>query len=369
MQVIAKSVESAIARPDVVGASARYAPFVTHSRSEIGHHLREGNMKLLGCISPEIAGETKAPCEITSPEAQLPFDLILPVAKDLESAKSIAKNTIAGGEFPLHYNLAGQKDCFLLNNLDMNEKDKEAQIQTGHPLDPTCQFKVSAFFWANCPVLDSSSEGKEGRGVTLAKSCPTASSINIRYQIRHIVPESDGSNKIKNKIKKILAPIPLDVVFNADPSYGAITVSVDAIPDLSETELSCPRNESIIALVDGKAKCECLFPFQKIILNGVSLCQAKKKRCAANERYRGVNADGTAICKPVACEIIDTNVGCRHGGWIESVSAFTANAKSALPWSCLGHMCPLGEDGGTCTAVVNCYGNVRCCYEIDPKNI
>ncbi len=404
MHGIAKSIETAIARPEIIRASALYSTNAYVSRSTDKKLQNNGNQDLLNCIRKPTA-ENQPTCTSTDPGNPVSFDLIRPIGNDLTAnaiAKltydAITKNTLAGGEFPLLYSLDGFKDCFL-GGAKLDQEEKIKQIASRIPLDPFCQFAVTTSFWATCPAdnLDAllpptkigsitpcergydgfSFCGSSTPGVTSgtftsdsalfgpfipkrAPKCPIADSINIIYQIRHV-----PSLGHINKFSKTLAPIPANQAFNANPGFGAISVAVSAIGAITDKELACPPNQSISSILNGQAICQCLPPFHYDPPDSNNCVIAEAKLCGATERYRGLNEKGNVICKPVSCEYMSMNDGCRMGGWIEQLISYYDHPYSPLTSGCRVSNCWVGKYGGECNAQVVCEGFIRCCYEID----
>jgi hypothetical protein len=134
--------------------------------------------------------------------------------------------------------------------------------------------------------------------------------------------------------------------------------------------MSCPKNQTAVSGVDGalvndvlvngvKKECRCLEPFK---MNG-SVCEATEKRCAPDERFRGLKSDMSPDCQKVSCEIMNMNEGCRYGGWMEQLMVYE-NPATPLSTGCRGTVCFVEKNGSLCNAEVVCDGFVRCCYEL-----
>lgn len=367
---IAQRIERALSDPNVIRASSVFSN-------------ADGNVALRNCLS--LAGDPNAlACSATDPRAQVGFELILPFRDSSSVAPQLLeKHTIAGSPSqPALYNILDGRLC------------SRAAPERG------CDVKVRAYFWATCgpqdTFLGTPGETRSGRPEFTPTLCSTAQTLHLRYQVVYepAIPRS-GSQRIH------VSNYPPDKVFWVEKdsvmsTLGAITIPVSIVPrDITASESSCAPNFSVTGIQDGEPVCECLFPYTFVpsgLGDDKGACFAEEKRCAADERFRGVDADGGVICTQVCCETktIDWNaggsLGCKRGGWMESIRPIIEQivpppnrdlpgyarddvSDPSIPdSSCradLSSPCAINKYGGSCTTDVTCKEEIKCCYEFD----
>ncbi len=365
MRIIAKKIEGAAGRPDVIKASAEQSNL-------------KGNRLLRDCLGWITEGDTAKrntakpkKCTVTDPKNQVAIELIIPYNKKKGkiNRKILERNTIAGTkEKPVRYSLSGTPHC-----------DEKYHTITG-----SCQIEVKAFFWATCAADVSRVSKRIETGSQLPQqdqACNVAQAINIRYQVEH--KYFDAFQNGKNLyIDKKLPSIPYDKVFYSDgknkmSGFGAITVPTSLIPYEHNYGFECKENYTLVGIKDGQPECKCLYPFKES--NGA--CVVDEQLCAPGERYRGTDAEGHIVCIPVFCQVMNlqktlpnsggtaTGVDCGSGGWIEQIEISPSVANDFSKPSCVAEPCRFGKNGGGCEVDVACAGKVRCCFETTPPKV
>lgn len=326
MHQLAKTLEEAAGRPDVVAFSALYGK-------------SGGSSDLRACLG-QVSG---APCLATQAINQRGMELILPftVGNEIESTR-LEKNTIAGTEeHPVWYTLEGKK-CAPTASLPL-----------------TCVLQASAYFWASCPANlsglsaeTSTDTGTASGGVHFSAQCEKADAVHLRIHVVH-VPKGSHSGDRR------FPSIPSDSVFYENPqsksmsATGAISTATSFIPSVSGLSFSCPINYTVTQILDGKPKCECLYPFQELESDFITLCTSHEQKCGFNERYRGTDENGTIICRPITCHQQDLGSSCSVGGWIQKV----------IYNKCTTDECKYEQFGGGCAKEITCTGSIVCCYD------
>ena len=328
MAQIAKNLEEAAGRTDVLAFS-------------VGQSKIAGNIALKNCLGI-VSG---ASCQTLEATKQVGFQLIIPFHSSIESASSLLeKSTIAGtSEFPVTYTLDGTKCTSATQNT------------------AACVIQTYAYFWASCPAAlsvaappTSASTGRSVATGSFSAQCPQADAIHVRIRVVHT--PSGGTQQDSYQ----LPSIPADAVFYTDvtnrimSATGAISTSVSSFLSASSaTTFSCPINYTLTQVVNGKPKCECMYPFEELETDFITLCTNNVQTCAFNERYRGTDANGTIICVPITCTQQNWGTACSLGGWIQKV----------IFNGCTTGMCRLSPEGGGCSNQITCTGSIVCCYD------
>ncbi|MBP6217804.1 MAG: hypothetical protein KA436_04380 [Oligoflexales bacterium] len=380
MKALAMDIEEALSNPKNIFSSATLS-------------TDDGNKALKECILSSPLCQRHA----TDLRRQLPFELITSLGREAVTIPNIQKHRVAGTKTkPAIYRIKNRTLC---------------------PIDSTagdCNLEVRTYFWANCPTDDASlgtAQSGEDDSVSAASAgnlnsspseCSRAQTINLRYQV--VMNNRAVGGGAVTKVRRTLPSIPTDEAFWDDKptllssSFGATSLPVALIVQDSDLRLQCGPNYTITGIKDRKAICECIYPFkEETAADGSKSCTGVTRQCRANERYRGVNLDGTIICQPIYCEstLVESlnsdsspspvaagtarSEGCNKGGWIESIrpapqrppAAGTGAAAHPIPeTSCYSQSpCAVDKWGGSCTSVVKCFIELSCCYELNPRTV
>jgi len=341
MHQMAKTMEEAAGRPDVISFSAF-------------HSILPGNVALRQCITANTPGSAPAvgvTCTATDPLHPQPFALILPYgelvgagqASDTSDEAMLQKHTVAGTfDVPVSYSLEGKKDCLQAD-----------------PPDPSCQLRAYAYFWASCPPNFSSVSSSGAAGLappSLPTSCAVADTIHILYQLVH----DPTTIPMGRHAGQLLPSIPPDSVFYIDipaqtkSTLTAISTPVSLLPLERQQSFQCPVNYSLVQVENGQPVCKCLYPFEEFKSNFGSTCIASTQTCGINQRYQGTDEKGNIICLPITCNTIsDLNATCGVGGWIQKISYTGCSAQT----------CQFQKNGGGCSSQISCTGSITCCYD------
>ncbi|MBC62057.1 MAG: hypothetical protein CMP11_06330 [Zetaproteobacteria bacterium] len=381
MKKIAKNIELAASTP-------------TNLRGSASISSAEGNMGLRNCLLRLGATGSLTQDEVndlnrnsdvscspsyTNPSSQIPFELYTIPKKFVGLSR---QKIYDDRDFLRRINsflLAGTRT----NRVFYRLSDGSRCLQTREP-NEDCQIEAIAYFWASCPA-----EKNSGQNTITPTSCPSAQAINVRYQVIHHFNSLTNS---KLKLKRKIPSIPPDEVFwinkmtDTLSTTRAITTPTSIVPSADYFDFSCETNYTITRIEDGQAVCECKNPY--VISNGQ--CIRNFSTCLDNQRFRGFQTDGSAICQNIYCvETQSLEAGCRPGGWIETLEPIeieanvdpgkgdgyvkTGNACATIDISSQGFTpdrcgmdSPDSKNGGVCETAVNCIVSIKCCYEVNP---
>jgi len=379
MQAIYKRIEQIASNPEAIRHSASFSK-------------KKGNVELLNCLSTAKPNEAVDLCTQTDPENQIAIDLLNIPKGILEQNQG----AVMADKDLLKYKVSGTTKFPSLYDIK-----KGILCKTTTTPDSRCSIEVRSYFWATCPPNSLyMGEIDTGQGVpqetdnfipqATPTTCITAQAINIRFQIVHNYAVRNKKTKAKKivKISKKLPSLPRDGVFWKDPrqkrdmtTYNTLTTPVRIIPSEKFLFLQCPLNYTMTGIKDEEPICECLYPFHKegcLTCGTNPPCVAVKKKCAANERYRGNKENGEPVCQPIYCEERKAELGCQHGGWIESIkNVYWNEANETLSsddhisgsinnaCAVIADACIIGKNGGYCDANYTCNQKIRCCYETE----
>lgn len=406
MRVIARQIEQTLQDPNLLAASTRNAyPIAGPFPAAV---IADGNMALKNCIDG-------TGCIETNPERQKTFNLVIPfrVGEDPTDPVIAARHLLAGDGRNVQYRLRDGIRCT--------------------PSDVACDLTATAYFWASCPPVDQSttllndSSGSAASSSTSASpiptNCPRAQTINVRFQIVYRPFDARRKMTVQN--------YPTDEVFwngTSTTPFGANSIAASSIPQefysttpsafspfIAPPSAQCPiANETLVSIENGQPICKCLFPFKPVPSTGTPTACIQPSPCSdPKTRYRGVDAAGDPICKPVCCQNVRTSwpsdgagmtrilghlgipipdlswvpiirsvvqlpsggeTGCKRGGWIQSITPIENKYEpiqmtSDLNSSCVASNCyeiPVIHLLVCPANPVICEEKIECCYEYEP---
>lgn len=229
-----------------------------------------GNAKLAACLD-----SGGGACDVTDPAKQLGFDLYL------DQGASGPRRLAGPPEKPVQYDMNGKDNCTAT--------------------DPGCpSWTAVATFWARCGS---------------AASCPQASSVAVRFQVRPVKPLKDG---------RTLPANPPEPTYSQKPTSFATFHSVRKRLTLGQ---DCPPYTKQTGFDDnGRVTCKCVLGFTTTGLdaNGQPVCQAGARLCGKNQVVKGIDAAGMPICRNVKqqCDWVKfaaKSARCPNGGWLEAL--------------------------------------------------
>jgi hypothetical protein len=288
MRQVAKYIQGIIKRPEAVAFSASLEP--------------QGSLAICA-FPPSLGGDTL--CTQTDSNHQDSFELFLPPKKKKDFKRNRA--LVAGTEKkPVYYTASGQPGC--------------------DPKSPGCVFKAIAYFWATCPG-DSRDFSRSKTASLFQKDCARAQVLNLRFQVSYITEQESKPS------------IPSDDGFWQDrsrtlhtPNY-AVAIPTAALGRYADYIQSCPKNYSLLGVIDSKPQCQCLPPYRELTKD---VCIQENHRCLPTERYLGTALNGKPICKKLTCteKVItgDARVSfdfdCAPDGWLNKIQVLGKNPKN-----------------------------------------
>jgi hypothetical protein len=199
---------------------------------------------------------------------------------------------------------------------------------------PGCPFfQAYTYYWGRCAA---------------GKTCKTANTIYLRYQVVPVVPKYKG-------IK--LSAIPNKVKFEKKPRRQ-FAISHRLTSRGTSSSQSCPPGSEQTGFgKGGQFECVCRFDSPKIGTNadGQPICDVKDLVCPTKTLLKGMKANGAPLCEVVErkCKINmkleGDNATCPNGGWMTALNLGTCKAGSG------------GKKSGN--RVIKCDTNrADCCY-------
>ena len=312
------------------------------------------NTGLSRCV---LGDSTVTACDssLTDPSTQQPFDLSVPLGTaGLSKVAGFPPGPPAPASPTIYYDIKGRPST-----------QAESLCRNGASVVPSkrCPFFAVSTFWASCPDT--------------ASSCPFASFINVRYQLRTWQPPAGTASSELPFGGFSMANVPPDPEFTADKTSYSIPVSADQIRKYGGSActgfhpLAILNKDPSVITTSNNAICVCPTGFirtpanMQLQLTNCTPDPLQNKVCADTATGEkcimvGIRRNNVPVCRTVAERLacvninLSTNQACTVNGapgWIDAITVGTCTVVQP----------PVGKKGAGEIEITCATSTGRCC--------